>query len=485
MKIYDANGIREWDQFTIQNEPISSLDLMERAAKNCTTHLLGTVAFDSIHFFCGKGNNGGDGLVMARKLHAFGKKVKISICEVSERGTEDFEANLSRLSEGIEIEYLNADSQFTTEADTIVDCLFGSGLNRPIEGWLASRIEEVNESGKVIVSVDIPSGLFVEDNSQNPLQHVIKADYTFSFQIPKFAFFFAPYEAYTGVVKIVNIGLSAKFSGKSIAELISVDLFADRIQSNFIHKGSKGFLTFIGGSENMVGAALLSSLAAFRAGCGYVGVYCDADGKTALFSRVPEAIYLGSEFIVANPKTKAIAIGPGLGLEEKSLKAVENAFASNLPVVLDADGINLLAANEFLLRSIPKGTILTPHLKELERLVGKSASPEEFLDKQVEFSKTYQVYIVQKGAWSKLTTPTGQIFINPTGNPGMATAGMGDALTGIIGSFLAQGLSPFQAAMQGIYYHGKAGDIVSRDQGQIGIITRDVINALPKAMNGF
>jgi len=485
MKIYDAAEIRQWDQYTIQHEPISSIDLMERAAGLCCKHLLGVYSFNDVHFICGMGNNGGDGLVMARILHRLGKKVNISICSISEKGSADFETNLKRLPADISINYLGEEDTFNTSAEIIVDCLFGSGLNRPVEGWLGNRIDEVNNCKKPIVAIDTPSGLFGGDNSSNPLNHIIKANYTFSFQTPKFSFLFATYERYTGIVRIINIGLLEAFTTDALAEIIKPKLFKAKKRSQFDHKGKKGFLTFVGGFDNMIGAAVLSTIAAFRAGCGYVGVICDDQGKQALFSRVPEALYLGNEFIGVNEKTRAIAIGPSLGTSDKSKATLKKVFSSNLPIVIDADGINLCAQDSSLLKSLPKGTILTPHLKELERLIGKANSPEAFLKKQIAFSVKHQVFVIQKGAWSKLTTPNGKVFINPTGNPGMGTSGMGDALTGVIGSFLAQGFTPIQAAIQGIYYHGKAGDIVKQEQGETGIMTSDVIAALPRAINGF
>lgn len=485
MKIYDAKTIGKWDEYTIQNEPISSIDLMERASISACKQLIGTIFFKRIHVVCGMGNNGGDGLAMARLLSEMGKEVQVSICRMSEEGSADFEQNLKRLPTKITVQDLDTSTTFHSEADVLVDCIFGSGLNRPVEGWLGRVIREMNESGLPIIAIDIPSGLFIGDNSNNPLKNVIQAYATFSFQVPKYPFLFARYEKYTGITKILHIGLSKTFDQQALATIITPTLFKKRHLSHFEHKGKKGFLSLIAGQGDMVGAAILSASAAFRGGCGYVGVYCSLAGKTALYNSLPEALYLGERMTTLDSKTKAIAIGPGLGLHEQSRKQLETVLEMNVPMVLDADALNACAEDPALLQKIPAGAILTPHLKELERLIGHAESPEDLLQKQVDFSVEREVYVIQKGAWSKLTTPEGKVFVNPTGNPGMGTAGMGDTLTGLIGGLLAQSYEPFQAAMMGVYYHGKAGDHVMREQGEIGILARDVIAALPKVINGL
>lgn len=483
--IYNASEIRAWDAYTIQNEPISSLDLMERAAETCCKKLIGTLLFRSVAVFCGKGNNGGDGLAMARLLTQGGIDVSLYICEFGQRASVDFEKNLKRLPATVKTTYLKSAETLNIQADVLIDCLFGSGLDRPITGWLTALIESLNTHPSPTVSIDIPSGLYVGNNSTNDLKNCIRADYTFSFQTPKFPFFFAEYAPFVGHFSIIDIQLSNRFKDKALALFLTKNEITLKPLNPFGHKGEKGYLTVIAGSENMLGAALLSSKAAFKTGCGYVGLISSEKVLTALVNTLPEAIWIGENPTAVPTKTKAIAIGPGLGKTNFSLTLLKMALRAKLPLVIDADALNLLAENPELVTQIPAGAILTPHLTELNRLIGTANSPEELLEKQKDFSIKNQVYIIQKGAYSKLTDPEGNVYINSTGNAGMASAGMGDALTGMIGSFLAQGYTPLDAAKNGMYYHGLAGDFAAKQNGIRGLITSDLISFIPQALNGF
>lgn len=483
--IYNASEIRAWDEYTIKNEPISSLDLMERAAEGCCKKLLGTIPFRSVALFCGKGNNGGDGLAISRLLAQGGIDVTLYICEFGQRASADFEKNLKRLPPEVKTIHLKAAEALNIEADVLVDCLFGSGLDRPITGWLTEVIKVINAHPSPTVAIDIPSGLYVSNNAQNDLKNCIRADYTFSFQTPKFPFFFAEYTPFVGRFSVIDIQLANSFKEKALALFLTRNEIKLKPLNHFGHKGEKGYLTLIAGSKNMLGAALLSSKAAFKTGCGYVGLISSEKVLTALVSTLPEAIWLGENPTTFPAKTKAIAIGPGLGKTSASLTLLKMTLKANLPLIIDADALNLLAENPALISRIPAGSILTPHLAELNRLIGTANSPEELLEKQKNFSVKNQVYIIQKGAYSKLTDPEGNVYINSTGNAGMATAGMGDALTGMIGSFLAQGYSPKDAAKNGMYYHGLAGDLAARQNGIRGLITSDLIAFIPQALNGF
>ncbi|NOQ70788.1 MAG: NAD(P)H-hydrate dehydratase [Crocinitomix sp.] len=483
--IYGPDQVKAWDAYTIEHSPISSLDLMERAAIACCKKLIGSYAFESISLVCGKGNNGGDGLAIARILSERNYKVTVFICDYTPNSSADFAANLERLPTTVERIHLNEGDVINFESDLLVDCIFGAGLDRPIENYIAAIVANMNQSGIPIVSIDLPSGLYLGSNTENDLVNVIKAASTFSFQIPKLPFFFAEYAPFVGHFSVLNIGLSTEFKGPSLATYIDRTEIQLKPISDFSFKGTKGYLTVIAGSGHMIGAALLCCQAAFKTGCGYVGLISNKAALVPLATSLPEAIWIGENPTQVPNKTTAIAIGPGLGKSDLAKQRFKLALQFDGPLVIDADALNLLAEDPELINQLPKGSILTPHLGELKRLIGNTNRPEQLLEKQRAFSIKHGIYIVQKGAYSKLTTPSGNLYINSSGNVGMATAGMGDALTGIIGSFLAQGYSPQEAAINGVYFHGLAGDHAALRKGQIGLLTSDVIQALPAVLNGL
>lgn len=479
--ILNRDQIQAWDRFTIENEPISSLDLMERAATTCTKHILGSHYFNSASIFCGSGNNGGDGLVIARLLAARGKKIKVFLVEFSKEASPDFQKNLKRLPKSIEVEKLNAGQcQFELNSDLIIDAIFGIGLNRPVDGWIKNIILEINQYQSIkTISIDIPSGLFAWKNDGNDLEAIIKADHTITFQAPKLPFLLSDYQQFIGKLTIASIGLSLNFTHQSDYEYILGKSLKIQSKPKFSHKGNNGYLTLIGGFDKMTGAIIFGAKSAFKSGSGYVGVISDISGHIPLMNHCPEAIWFDSEQGQIPEKSTALAIGPGLGKSTKALSFLKNVLQSTLPLVLDADAINLISNQQL---ELPENTILTPHLKELERLIGPSKSAEEMLEKQRTYSKLNKVYVLQKGAFSKLTTPQGKVYVNSTGNQGMAVAGMGDALTGIIGSFLAQGYKPQEATILGMYLHGRAGDFAALEKGTISLTTSDLIDFLPKAI---
>jgi NAD(P)H-hydrate epimerase len=484
--IYTAATIKKWDEFTIQNTPISSLELMERASMQASKKILGSYVFSHAAIFCGSGNNGGDGLAIARILAQREKKITVYLVSTSSPST-DFIANLNGLPKSCEVIHLDENSvhQIQLKGELIVDAIFGAGLNRPIENWIQKVVHLINSAKLPVVSIDLPSGLLADDNSINSLESVVKAELTLSFQRPKMSFFFDKYALYVGHFSILDIGLLENFSAEAVASYLDHSSICLKQENNFIHKGNKGYLTLVAGSENMLGAALLSSKSAFRTGCGYVGLISPKDCITPLMVHLPEAIWLGDQFESISDKTTAIAIGPGIGTNEVGYSNVKFALQANLPLVIDADAINLLAIHPELIELLPKNAILTPHYKELTRLIGTAESPEKLLKKQLEFSIEKGVYVIQKGAYSKLTTPDGKVFINSTGNPSMASAGMGDVLTGIIGSLLAQSYSPEEAAMYGMYLHGLTGDHAVLRLGNRGLLASDLIDELPKTLSSF
>lgn len=484
-KIFEREELQAWDVFTIEHEPISSINLMERASIACVKRIIGSYFFQSVAIICGKGNNGGDGLAIARLLSKRGYKISVYICELSNNASADFTTNLKRLPKAVSVEYLVKDSELNFSADLLVDCIFGTGLNRPVTNWVGKVIACMNANPSPTVSVDLPSGLFAGKNLDNPRKYCVQADRTFTFQQAKWPFFFHEYAQYVGDFSVLNIDLLPNYEGDTIATYIGASEVNVQKRKLFSHKGNHGYLTVIASTDGTWGAALLCSVAGFRTGAGYVGLLSSKEVAKPLASRLPEAIWEGENFTDISKKTTAISIGPGLGQSNKSHKLLDKALEYGKPLVIDADAINLIAANENLRIKVPENSILTPHIGELKRLVGPADHPEQLLKKQLEFSVKHHVYIIQKGAFSKLTTPEGKIYINSTGNPSMASAGMGDVLTGVIGSFLAQGYSPLKAAINGMYFHGLAGDIAVRNNGEHGLISSDVIDALPEAFANF
>jgi NAD(P)H-hydrate epimerase len=482
--VYNAESNQQWDQFTIENEPVSPIDLMERAATLVTKNILGSTFFDKAFIFCGPGNNGGDGLVIGRLLNETGKKVIIYCLDIGPQSNE-FLANYKRLPESIEVIHLSKDQhQFNIDEGLIIDGIFGSGLNRSIDGWIGEVISRMNKSQRKIISIDLPSGLFMTDNHLNKsFPNVIEAQETISFMSPKMPFFFATYQKNIGRFKLLDIGLSKNYKGDKIAEFLEKSDIKILKRDLYSHKGSNGFLTIIAGTENLTGAAVLASKAAFRTGAGYVGTVCSKEGKNALNAAQAEVMWQDPENFDISVKSLAVAIGPGLGTTEKSLELLIKAIKSNRRLVVDADAITLLSENPDLIPLLPEHSILTPHLGELIRLIGPQDSSENRLAAQLEFSIRHNLFIIQKGPYSKLTTPDGRIVINSTGNPGMASAGMGDALTGIIGSLLAQQYSPEQAAKYGMFIHGYAADLYAHNIGEIGMLASDIIEYLPKTLN--
>lgn len=486
LSVYTSEQMQQWDQFTIENEPISSIDLMERAASLATKAILGRNAFNSVAIFCGPGNNGGDGLVIARLLAEVNKNVRVYYLKFGSE-SDDFKINLEKLPKEVEVnELTESENAFVEDSDLIIDAVFGSGLNRAIEGWIGEVIQKMNEIKAIKIAIDMPSGLFaVENDKNNSFPAVFEANETLTFMSPKMPFFFPAYVGFVGNFRIIDIGLLPDFKSDPIAAFINSEDIVINKRSIFQHKGDSGFLTVVGGIGDMTGAVVLTAQAAFKSGVGYVNVACSENGRFPLNSRIPEVIWQDIKAFELSEKTSAIAVGPGMGISEMALNLLKDLLKTDLPIVLDADALNLLAANESLKNEIPKNCILTPHIGELKRLVGIHKTDEALLNAQKKFSVKHQVYIIQKGPFSKLTTPEGKIFINSTGNPGMASAGMGDALTGIIGSFLAQGYSAEQAAIFGMYLHGYAADLQANDHGQIGMLASDVIEKLNEAVNQF
>ncbi len=489
MKVLSAAQIRQADQFTIENEPIASIDLMERASEAFVAKFLEIVKDRKpLIIFCGTGNNGGDGLAIGRILDGKGWEVKWYVIGDPEKGSDDFKANLSRI---LEYEQIRSKSDFPklNSADIVIDGIFGSGLSRPVEGLFKELILHINEGESQNVAIDISSGLFADEAVG--AEHVaIEADYTISFQTPKWTFFQPESNEFVGDWKVVDIGLD-----QGVIDSLDTDYELSEeselrklvpVRSRFMHKSKVGRLFLIAGSKGKMGAAALSAKAALRTGVGLIEVHTAKCGTEILQSLVPEAMVLedkGEEVIESiEAKDATVAIGPGIGTDPKTAETFRKLLSSfSVPLVIDADGINLIANDTELLKKLPKESILTPHPGEFKRLVGDWDDDRDKLDKLIDLSRKYQVNVVLKGAYSAVCNSEGKIYFSPTGNPGMATAGSGDVLTGMIASLLAQGLQPFDALRLGVYLHGLAGDLAAQSVGEHSLIASDIIDHLPAA----
>ena len=493
MKVLTAGQIRELDKFTIENEPVSSYDLMERAAHACFMHL----PFDeysSTVYVCGKGNNGGDGLAMAR-FHSVEENVKVIVIEHVDEGTPDFAQNLYRLSDETNAEIIHVreiDDFPEIESDAlIVDAILGTGVSRPLGGLIAEVASRLNAMDNYVVSVDMPTGLFADDNSGNNLDVVVRAKETLTFHCPKLSFLLPETGFLAGKFEVIDIGLMVdEMNPSSLVEYVEeYDVrLLHRPRPKFSHKGTFGHALIIAGSKGKIGAAQLTTEACMKSGAGLVTAHVPNCGLDIMQVGVREAMCSvdgNQDFIIDLPNLSpfnAIAIGPGVGSEKDTANVLKRLIQdSDARLVLDADALNILSKNKTWLSFLPKGTVLTPHPKEFERLVGSWETSIERLKIQEEFSKKYNVVVVLKGAHTCTTLPSGQVFFNSTGNAGMATGGSGDVLTGIITGLLAQGYSPEVAAIMGVYIHGLAGDYALEFQSVESLLAGNILDSLGNA----
>lgn len=493
IKLLTTAQIRELDAYTIQHEPVASIDLMERACDAFAgwfsqqfkpTQRVGVV--------CGTGNNGGDGLGIARLLFEWGFPVRVWIVDRNQKTSPDFDANLERLPKSIEIVDISAEpsGKLFADCDVIVDAIFGSGLTRPAAGLHAATIAVMNNTKAVRVSVDIPSGLRADSPSAG---EIVCADYTISFQLPKLAFLLPQNEGYTGVWKAVPIGLSKEAIKAATANhylITKKDIVKlKRPRKKFDHKGTYGHALLIAGSYGKIGAVVLAARATMRSGVGLLTAHVPACGYVIMQTAIPEAMisvdrheHFFSHLAELAPY-KAIGVGPGLGQEAATLTALRKLLeTTTAPLVIDADALNLLSAHSELLHMVPAGSVLTPHPGEFARLAGRAANDFERLTQQQELARRLRSVVILKGAYTSVASPEGVIYFNSTGNPGMATAGSGDVLTGLITGLLAQGYSAIDAALIGVFVHGQAGDLVAHEKGMDGLIASDLVEAIPTAI---
>ncbi len=489
VKILSALQIREGDAYTIAHEPISSVDLMERAGEKCFQWIYGHAPqlfpeqLDegkyTFNVFCGVGNNGGDGLVIARLLNRNGYDVKVYIVDFSKNESDDFKTNfqrigkrkltVNRITTAADIPDISADS-------LVIDALIGTGIGRPVEGITAEVIQKINAAGATVISIDMPSGLFDADNSGNIRSNIVKATYTLTFQFLKPSFLLAENASFVGQCEVVDIELHPHFieSVETDYLLVTSQLVTSIYQrrQKFSHKGTFGHAAIIAGSKGKVGAAVLAARGALHAGAGLVTAVLPSSGTTIMHISVPEAMAheTGDDFLAGEIDVSAysaIGIGPGIGLDKETQLVVRQMVtAVDIPTVIDADAINILSVNKDWYENLHAKVILTPHPGEFKRMAGEWSTDFEKLSIQIKWAKDHKCYVLLKGAYSSLATPEGKVYFNSTGNPGMATGGSGDVLTGIITGLLAQGYPIHDAAILGMYLHGKAGDLAVIDCGE-------------------
>ncbi len=495
MKVLSVEQIRALDAYTISNEPIPSLELMERAS-NVFIQWFTEIFPDedsTVTIFCGPGNNGGDGLAVARLLHDKFYNVQVVFCVIGNSTSDDFQANMDRLPVKIKSDLYKLKKggklPAIPEESILIDAIFGSGLSRPVEGYWGEVINHLNTLPNPTVSIDVPSGLFADKHSNGS---IIRADYTLSFELPKLAFFFAENHEYTGQWDSRSIGLSTEFINSAPTKNFYITKEDARALltplKKFDHKGTFGHALLVMGSYGKMGAATLAAKACLRTGCGLVTVHLPKCGYEIIQTAAPEimvSIDEGQDFFENVPNLKnysTIGTGCGLGTNPKTAKALEKLIREiDHPILLDADALNILAANKQWLRELPAGSILTPHPGEFRRLFDGYANNFEQNEIQRQMAQELKVFIVLKGAHTCIADPEGNCYFNSTGNPGMATAGSGDVLSGMITSFLAQGYSPRSAAILGVYLHGLAGDLAIEQQDPKSLIASDIINAIGPA----
>ena len=496
MKIFSAAQLYEADKTTVEKQKITSADLMERAGTQIFQWLHQRLngAPVPIHIFCGIGDNGGDGLVVGRLLIEHGYNVIVYVVNCSDKRSKNFLLNYDKIKNVTKNWPLlmkgEDDFPEINSEDIIVDAIFGIGLNRCPGGWVKKLIQYLNESKAFKLAVDIPSGLY----SNAPLEDkeaVLKANHTLTFQAPKLAFFLPETAVFAPSFDVLDIGLDLEFlhNAEPLAQLISKPEAQHFYQARekFGHKGTYGHALIVAGSYGKMGAAVLSTTAAFRIGAGMVTTFVPKCGYSILQTAIPEAMVITDKEeaflsdISFDFEPSAIGVGMGIGKNKATVEALKKLFMdSEIPFVIDADALNNISETKGLLKLLPKHSVLTPHPGELKRLIGEWKNDYDKLEKVKKFSEKHEVVVVIKGAYT-ITVYGDKLYINTTGNPGMATAGSGDALSGVITGLLSQGYDPLLASVFGVYMHGSAGDIASEQMGFEAVMAGDIIDNLGEA----
>jgi NAD(P)H-hydrate epimerase len=490
LKIFSSEQVRKADRYTILNEPVSSTDLMERAASACVEWLNNYQDLKNhiVLIFCGPGNNGGDGLVIARLLHEQHINIKAFIPDDTSTKSEDFTANLQKaVSSGVQLFPFDSVDTISSDNNTIlIDALFGSGLSKPLEEKYKELVIMINKSNSVTIAIDIPTGLYADKPVDVNRDTCIKADYTLSFQFPKLAFLFPENEFITGDWHILPIGLHPDFIQSEPCKNHFTE-FSDikailKPRARFSHKGTFGHALLIGGSKGKIGASVIMSRACMRSGSGLVTAHVPECGYPVIQTAAPEvmvSVDADNNYCTQLPGLdafSAIAAGPGMGTGKETANMLKHLIQEAMvPLLLDADALNILADNRTWLAFLPKGSVLTPHPGEFARLAGKTSNSFDRLELLREMSIKYSLNIVLKGANTVVCSPLGNCYFNPTGNPGMATGGSGDVLSGLIAGLLAQGYNATEACLLGVYLHGRAGDIAAQHMGFEALAASDII----------
>ena len=498
MKILTAEQIRKADHDTLLHDAITSAELMERAGRKCFEALIRLYSPRPVAVFTGKGNNGGDGLVIARLLaeHQYPVSVYMS-CEPDELLMDahiQFDKIMVKTPEIMHYGAIKSGQFPRLASETlVVDAILGYGINKPAQGLLAEIIEGINRSGCEVVSIDLPSGLPCTHDDFQPSTIIVKANRTLTLQQPKLTLLLSDFYPFFGEFELIDINLfTGKIPGEDIQHYF---LTADEVRpflktrKTFFHKGNLGHALLIAGSEGKAGAAILSAEACLRTGAGMLSVHTARCCQPVLLSKVPEAMCTPCRQrveiagIPGLEPFQAVGMGPGIGTSDEAGRSLFRLLQQvKVPLILDADAINLLGKNKEWLDLLPGETILTPHPKEFDRITSPSESASERLEKQRNLSMDKGIIVVLKGAYSSISLPDGTIYFNSTGNPGMATAGSGDVLTGIILSLLTQGYPAAQAAMVGVFLHGLSGDLAAIKTGQDALLARDLIGHLKEAI---
>ncbi|QTN39924.1 NAD(P)H-hydrate dehydratase [Cryomorphaceae bacterium] len=484
MKILSVEQIREADRLTIEREPISSIDLMERAAAGITDRL--TEIFDPntpFTIYCGMGNNGGDGLAIARQLRSADYDVRVVVIQHRTTGSPDFETNLSKLN-AFET-WSSDDRPEGDEPDRIrIDAILGSGLSQPLDGFLAEVCQALNRDRRFTIAVDVPTGIFADDNRENDLSLALRADATLTFQWPKRALLLPDSGPLCGPFELIDIDLDAQYEDEVLTPNYFVDHYwvAQRYRErpSFAHKNRFGHALLAAGARGTLGAAIMSARGALRSGVGLLTGYLPGSAELIWPSSVPEAMGVFDplpEHLSDLPQLDrytAIGVGPGIGQDEDTSHMLQNLIRqASVPLVFDADALNILAENLTWLSFCQQMPILTPHPGEFARLSGVSPGPDQY-DAALEFAARHQCVLVLKGAYTATALPNGEMYFNSTGHSGLATGGSGDVLTGLLTGLRAQGYGVAEAAIMGVYLHGRAAELALADQSEESLLATDL-----------
>ncbi len=497
MKIFNSKALAEIEYATCEAQKIDTLDLMERAASAVSCEIISRFRLSQrIVVFAGAGNNGGQALAVARLLIEQGyRKVEIFLfnifgklsydCDEERKKLLKMDADFTQVTQDFNPPYLSSD-------DVVVDGLFGAG--QPLQGGFIALARLVNDSGAFVISIDCPSGLSDDNNGNVSRRDMFRANLTLAFQSPRLSFFFPENAEVLGDWKVLDIELDKEKMRATPTDYWLVEMRTMhktlRPRMPFTGKRDYGSVMLFAGSMGMMGAAVLAARAVLRAGAGLVSVHSARYGLVTMQTAVPEAIFEPDRNercitdMTLHHNHQTVAIGPGIGTQEETINALERLLkTSKVPLVIDADGLNCIAQRPGLLNLLPPNTVITPHVGEFDRLFGQQRNSEDRLKKAIEMARYYKIVIVLKGHHTATIRPnTGRVYFNSTGNPGMATAGSGDVLTGVIAALMAQGYKPEAAATAGVFIHGLAGDIAAEELGEFGVTAGDIVDCLGKAI---